>query len=479
MIIDKIMEDRLIRFFESLPPASAARLIQTIEQGRSQGKDEPIFEIIIKHAREVLSEAGTHIDHLPSVKRKFCEPFEDMLVGANSCEKQIGRISRESIPRIWGWLNDHLLRDQLPQLATEIEQSLRSENQQDSGELLTRLYKTTSQALTEAIEAVDDPDADRERRRLEARLGGPEVLADAREMAIALSIAGSIARLKLQLPETIAEFDGEILKETVSQYQNFLKEMPDNPEIFLSIVLTRLKRKGQVLRIAKKIICKDDETLLARSAHGIAGELLLYDMEIIAEKLSHEINTHQPAGPVLLLLRRFHIFAKGLTSEVRINMKGPWGARLVKVRRKVAELVEREISAVPRLIRLAVLGHGKPGKKRGAAKSASRLDPLNAIEAARALKILVGSRFLADQISLNATVTKFHKEIRQYLDSITERNISLIKEETGSAREHAIESLEATVKLVRIIQGDDMADLTMRRGLAAQANIEPEEALAS
>jgi len=478
MHIDKIMEDRLARFFDTLPPAAAAQLIKTIELARQQGRDEPVFEVVVKHAREVLREAGTHIEHLPTACRKFCEPFEDMLVGVNSCDKQIGRISRGSIYPVWNWLNQDLLPGELPDLAQKLEQALSGKDRQESDTLIAGFYKLLSEALIEAIAAVDDMDAERERRRLEARLGGPQVLADAKEMAMALSCAGLIAGLKAKIPQTITEFDGEVLKETVKLYQDYLKDMPENPEIFISIVLRRLKRKGQVLRIAKKIICKDDDMLIARSPHGIAGEILLYDMEVIAEKLAHDINSHQLASAILFDLRQFHVLAKGLTSEVRIDMKGPWGFRLVSVRKKVTELIEREISAVPRLIRLAVLGRTKIGKS-AAPASESRLDPLNIIEAERALKILVGSRFLADQISLNATVTKFFKEIKQYLDQITERNISLIKEERARARDHAIESLEATVKLVRIIQGDDLAELILRRGQAAQANIEPDEALAS
>ena len=478
MHIDKMMEDRLARFFETLQPSAAAQLIHTIELGRQQGKDEPVFEIIIKYAREVLREAGAHMEHLPTACRKFCEPFEDMLVGANSCDKQTGRISRASIYPVWNWLNQNLLPDTLPEKSKTLEQALSGKDQGEAEKCTAEFYKLVSQALIEAIAEVEDLDAERERRRLEARLGGPQVLADAREMAVALSCAGTIAGLKSKIPEQIAEFDGDILKETVRLYQKYLKKMPDNPEIFISIILRRLKRKGQILRIAKKIVCKDDDLLIARSPHGIAGEILLYDMEVIAEKLAHDINTHQSANAVLFDLRQFHVLAKGLTSEVRINMKGAWGFRLVAVRKKVTELLEREISAVPRLIRLAVLGRTKIGKSTKSA-SGKRLDPLNAIEAERALKILVGSRFLADQISLNATVTKFFREIKQYLDSITERNISLIKEEQGSAREHAIESLEATVKLVRIIQGDDLADLILRRGQAAQANVDSDEALAS
>ncbi len=479
MPVDRIIEDRLVRFFENLHPAAAAKLVKTIEQGRQGEQNDPVFEIILKHARTVLRDSETHIEHKPTASRKFCEPFEDMLTGMSASEKQAGRINRNSVSPVWNWLNTRLMPEELPQLATKLEQSLERGNTEDAGKLLGIFYQKISQALEQAIAAVDDMDAERERRRLEAMLGGPQVLADAREMAIALSIADKIEAIKKELPETIIEFNGEILKYCVKLYEKFLVEASDNPEIFISIIMKRLKRKGQVLRLAKKIICKDDEALIAQTPHGIAGEILLFDMEATAEQLAASINRHDLASTVLFSVRQFHILAKGMTSEVRIDMKGKWGMRLVKVRKHVTDLLEREISVVPRLIRQALLGKKSIGKKKKPAIPAAKIDPLDMVEAVRALKILVGVQFLSEQISLNATITKFIKEVKQYLDSITERNISLIKEETGQSRKRAIESLEGTVKLVRIIQGDDMAELITRRGQAAQANIPHDEALAS
>ncbi len=479
MLIDRITEDRLMRFFEDLHPSAAAKLVKTIEQGRQEGQNDPVFEVILKHARTVLRDSETQIEHLPTASRKFCQPFEDMLVSMVAGEKQVGRISRNSVLPVWNWLNTRLMPDELPQLATRLEQSLEQGNAENSRKLLAIFYQKISQALAQAIAAVDDMDAERERRRLEAMLGGPQVLADAREMVVAISIADKVEAIKKELPETIIEFDGEILKYCVKLYEKFLLETPDNPEIFISIILKRLKRKGQVLRLAKKIICKDDGAMIAQTPHGVAGEILLFDMEVAAEHLATTINRHDLASTVLFSLREFHVLAKGMTSEVRIDMKGKWGLRIVTVRKQVTDLLEREISIVPRLIRQALLGKKSIGKKKKTAVPVASLDPLDMVEAVRVLKILVGAQFLADQISLNATISRFIKEIKQYLDSITERNISLIKEETGKSGKRAIESLEGTVKLVRIIQGDDMAELITRRGQAAQANIPHDEALAS
>ncbi|PLX40300.1 MAG: hypothetical protein C0605_06515, partial [Hyphomicrobiales bacterium] len=113
MNIDSVTNDKLEQFFDSLTPQAAIQLVQLIEQGRRAGKDDPMFDSIMVHARSVLREAGLNIDRLPSVKRRFCLPFEDLLVTGRQFEKYKGQINRSSIQPIWEWLHKSLLADEL------------------------------------------------------------------------------------------------------------------------------------------------------------------------------------------------------------------------------------------------------------------------------------------------------------------------------------------------------------------------------
>lgn len=476
MIIDNISNDQLEHLFDSLTPHAAVQLIQLIEQGRENGKDNPIFDNIMLHARSVLREAGMNIDRLPSVKRVLCEPFEELLVSGRQFEKYKGRINRSSIQPIWEWLQKSLLPDEMPKLAIMMEQALKSEDTKQINIFKKRMYRLVAAALLKAISSADQSDNDREKRLLGMQLGGDCVFEDAREIAAALSLADDITELKKELPQSVTELDGDVLNYCVTLYLKFLERAPDNPEIFLATLMSRLKYHGQILRLAKKILLKEDDASISTSDHRGGGELLLSDLEIAVQEIGEAVRQNEPANDILYRLKMFHKTAQGLTTEVRINMKGEWGRRLVESRKQIAELIEREISPVHGLIRKALLGRGSVLKSRLKPSAPEELDEESLFAAQRALKILIGSRFLGEQFTLGVKIHQYIKENKQYLDSITERNIAQIKSHSPEESQRAMQSLKASLSLIRIMSGEEMAELVWRRGQAAFAQIDHEAA---
>ncbi|PLX35431.1 MAG: hypothetical protein C0605_10165, partial [Hyphomicrobiales bacterium] len=333
-----------------------------------------------------------------------------------------------------------------------------------------------SKALLTAIKSAEESEGQKEKRLLSMQLGNECVLEDAREMAISLALADEIAEVKKQLPESITELDGEVLNYCVQLYNKFISKVPDHPEIFLAILKSRLKYQGQVMRVAKKLLLKEDDSAIAASKHGAAGEMLLSGMELIVHEIGEAVRLHEPAKDILHRMRLFYKMAKEFTSEIRINMKGIWGQRLVEARKQIALLIEQEISPVQRLIREALLGRGSILKSRKSPAARRELDPDSLREAERALKILIGSRFLGEQLSLSVKIHQYIKENKQYIDSITERNIAQIKSKSPEESQQAMDSLKASLSLIRIVQGEEMADLIWRRGQAALAMLDQEEA---
>lgn len=474
MIIDNITNDKLERFFDSLTPQVAMQLIQLIEYGRQNGKDDPIFDSIMLHARSVLRDAGLNIDRLPTVKRVFCKPFQELLVTGRQFEKYKGQINRSSIKPIWEWLHSSLLPEELPRLSIMLEQALQTGDIKQAKALREELYTLTTTALRDAIKTAEDSDGQKEKRLLGMQLGNECVLEDAYEIAITLSMATDLSELKKQLPDAITELDGEVLSYCVQLYRKFIEKNPDHPEIFLAILKSRLKYQGQIMRLAKKMLLKEDDASICASPHGAGGEMLLAGMELIVHEINEAVRLHEPAKDILFRMKLFHKLAKEFTSEVRINMKGPWGKRLVEARKLIAELIEREISPVQRLIREALLGRGSIMKSRQKQGGSTELNPESLLEAERGLRILIGSRFLGEQLSLGVKINQYVKDNKQYLDQITERNIALIKSKSAEESEKALKSLKVSLSLIRIVQGDEMAELIWRRGQAAQAMLEQE-----
>ncbi|HTO39515.1 MAG TPA: hypothetical protein VL026_00955, partial [Rhizomicrobium sp.] len=95
-------------FLSGLPPATAAELARAIERDRRQNGSGLPHDAILKSLRPALRQTDPE-GRIFTPLRLFCQPFEDLLMSRSGQVKLKGRIARESISPVWGWIGSTLL----------------------------------------------------------------------------------------------------------------------------------------------------------------------------------------------------------------------------------------------------------------------------------------------------------------------------------------------------------------------------------
>ena len=170
----------------ALPPLIASRLAKAIEIDRlNEGQSLP-HELILDGLRPVLRR-GQSADRAPTPLRLFCRPFEDLLTTVPRSTKQRGRIARSSIMPVWTWVSQTLAADAASSFAIGVKTSLLSGRNDEMMNHAAQFWTIAAQAILSAL------DSDRSRKAAREILDGDLVVADAREMALLLSVGSDMS----------------------------------------------------------------------------------------------------------------------------------------------------------------------------------------------------------------------------------------------------------------------------------------------
>ena len=446
----------------------AARLIQAIEQGQKENGPDPVLGQILPLARAVLRKSGNKTARKPSAKRQFVKPFSAMLTSLGPSSKQKGRISRSSIAPIWKWLNETVLPESLPQSCESLEKALAGSDEALVRQRQKQFYAIIYAAIHEIISRIDQDE--KEYGRLSISLGGNIIVEDLREIATALSFEKEITELSHRLPHRITEFDDDNQDVFAGLFRSFTEKISGAPHIIMAILMSRLKHRAQILRLSVKCLGTDRADIFAQSEYGVAGELLLFDLDSCTEEAAHLLVHHAPAQKILDAVRMFHDIARGLSTELDLDSHQEWKNRLSEARKHISVILNRDLAKVPRLIKKCLWGQSVGVISDRKNRQGTELVKINAEQledATRAMHILTGISIMADQISLKAQVGRIKKDVDAFLGSISDKVIHDIQVSTGEMRNRALEYLDATVGLVEIAHGEEMAELLRRRGNVA------------
>ncbi len=468
MHLDQITTDRLVKLFKTITPEMAARLIQAIEQGQEQNGPDPVLGQILPLARSVLRKTGNKTVRKPSAQRKFVEPFSAMLTALGPSSKQKGRISRSSIVPIWKWLNGTVLHGTLPQLSESLEKALAGSDETLVRQQQKQFYAAIFTALHEIISRIDRDE--KEYGRLSISLGGTIVVEDMREIATALSFENEIRELSHRLPHRIPELDEDTLDVFAGLFRSFREKIPGAPHIVMAILMSRLKHRAQILRMSIKCLGTDRADIFAQSEYGVAGDLLLFDLDSCTEETARLLVHHAPAQKILESVGLFHDIAKGLSTELDLDSHQEWKNRLSEARKHISVILNRDLATVPRMIKKCLWGQPVgvlSDRKNRHGSELQKMGDEQLENAVRAMHLLTGISIMADQLSLKAQVGRIKKDVDAFLGSISDKVIHDIQVNTGEMRDRALDYLDATITLVEMAHGEEMADLLRRRGNVA------------
>jgi hypothetical protein len=424
-------------------------------------------DVILEALRPMLRRARKRI---PTPRRLVCVAFEDLLIDGPREEKQTGRILRSSVVTLWQWLATEGLGDKLAELEKRIATAILARESKAEHELVAQLRSAAADAVRLAFGQV--PKGAPARRALALKFGGEGVLADIEEIALVLEAAHEFDAVRAKLPRAMDTLTGEQLALVRDIYDDLSARRPELCPYVALILLGRLSRPWEVLRLAGVVSRRRDETLFSESDMGVVGDLLLADMETLTDELSAAPPHRMNPATVLPKLERFVAMSNGLIREIGVRREGKWGLRLVKLRHLASDAMDALIARAPIEI-VAVLPMQKLGAFAGHAPR--RPDLSRAPELARLDRALSWAKLLsgAGRFATDGAFHEAHREafervslhLRQYADAM----VGELRTIDDAHRPRAEAFVAAAQALGDAILGPEETDLFRRRVAAARS----------
>jgi hypothetical protein len=460
-------EDELKRFLASLPLDKAVTLAAAVERERLSGESAMPVDVILEALRPSLRRSRKRI---PTPRRLVCVAFEDLLIDGPREEKQIGRIMRSSVVTLWRWLAKDALGAKLSDLEKRIAAATLARETKAEHELVAQLRSVIADTVRLTLGQVAE--ASPARRALAFTFGGEGALADIEEIGLVLEGGHELDAVRSKLPRAMESLLPDHLALVRDIYDDLSERRPELCPYIALIVLRRLHRPWEVLRLAGVVSRRRDETLFSESDMGVVGDLLLADMATLAGELSATPPHRMQPAAVLPKLERFVAMSNGLIREIGVRREGKWGQRLVKLRHLMSDAMDALIARAPIEI-VAVLPMHKLGAYAGYAPRrpdlARELDVRRLERALDWAKLLAGAaRFATDGAFHAAHREAFDRvslHLRQYADAMVGELRTI--DEAHRARAEAF--VAAAQALGDAVLGREETDLFRRRVAAAAA----------
>ncbi len=466
MPIDPGRLERLDDYLGNVTPSLALRLARAVEIDRLKGGALP-HKTILTALRPRLREATQRLDRAATPQRMVCMAFEDLMVDRRQ-RKQRGRILRDSIEPVWDWLT----RTLIPAAAEQALDSLRDKLLQGGADFVGGEVEALQRVAAEAmLNALPSPDMADPRCAEAVRVLGRDVAADAYDMARVMEIAHEVRQLQRLLPRPMHTLTEEETHRIQAVFDRVSATKPDAAIYIPFLVLGRLEKPWEALRLAGVLSHKINDIMISRTEAGAIGEMLLGDLEAAIERLAAIRPADLDADAAVSDVVAFSLISTGIVREIGIKRDGIWGRRLMQLRGGMADQMERLIAKAPRDIAATL-----PTVRRGgfAFRGARRvpdltrtLDPQKAARAVQLAKLIAGSRThgLAGAFAglLNQVDETVTTALRRYTHDLADEVHALGQDGAASAKKF----IDQAVALTAILDGREEAETLRRRAAAA------------
>jgi hypothetical protein len=443
-------------FLGQLPSAAMARLAKAVEVDRLTGGTGLPHDEILRALRPALRQSH-QVQRTPTPQRFFCRPFEDLLAPPGRQTKQKGRIARSSIVPVWNWLADELMPERHRQLTETIRDAI--VDYRDGDKSVAELWSEAAVALKTAL-------ADEKSKAAAARkLGDRAAVEDAVEMALLLGGANEVAELQRLLPKPVHALGEDDIGFVRDMYDRLSKTDPDLAPYMALVVMGRLERPWEALRLAAAISRRTTDTMIASTDMGVIGEILFNDLDMHVKKIQSARPMDFDAEVLLNALAGFAELSSGIVKELGIRRDGKWGHRLGKDRADVAQIIEGLIERAPKEI-FAALPAPKVG---GFNKGPKPLDvgrppdPERVARAMRYARLIIHSRPFAAAAAFSAKLKEVTEETAAQLRTYSEDILREVRAAPPDDHSNVRQYIELMLDICTLVLGEEETDFLRRR----------------
>jgi len=456
---------RMLRaFLGTLPEPVAVRLAKAVELDRlADGKVLP-HDLILEGLRPVLRRAE-NVERTPSPMRMFCQPFADLLSSAPRKEKITGRIAHASIPKVWTWLSETLLPEEVAKYADDVKADVLDFRIDDAHKRAQTFWPLASSEMLAALSSSSSATI----KATRSVLGSDAVAGDAREMAILLSVGPAIIELQRVMPQQTPALTDELLHTLREIYDVVVEKVPDAAPYIAVVAMNRLVRPWEALRLPLAISRQTQDTLISNTDMGLVGEILFADIEDHAVAVRNARQPEFDVDDLVMHIEKFAMLSSGLVMEVEMRRAGKWGQRLLKDRQALAEVMDAYMERAPREV-LAAL----PTVRAGAFSGGPRVPDLRRVpdaakkeRALRYARLIAGCKDFAPQGSFGSALARAQEEVATVLTTYCDEMLRELKTAEGDRRAIAEQYFTLAADLTGFLLSPEEGEFLRRRGRAA------------
>jgi hypothetical protein len=459
--MDPTKAEQLQGLLGALPPLVASRLAKAIEIDRlNEGRTLP-HELILDGLRPVLRRGQA--DRAPTPLRLFCQPFEDLLSMTPRKQKQKGRIARSSIMPVWNWIAQTLAVNVTSGFSIGVKTAVLSSRNDDMMSHAAQFWTAASQAVLAAL------DTERGRKAARTILESDLVVADAREMALLMSIGNDIMELQQKLPRPLPSLTDDYVWKLREIYDRLAVSAPEAAPYIAVVAMQRLERPWEALKLPMNVTRQSQDTLISSTDMGLVGEILFGDIEYYTSMIRATRTSHFDADALVGHLVGFTALSSGMVKAIEMRRDGKWGQRLLSDRADVAEVMDGFMERAVKEVTAAL-----PTIKSGSYAGGPRMPDIShypdADKSDRALayaRLVSGCRTFAPAASFGASNKEAADEISIMLKSYVEDLLKELRTATGEKRTHAEAYFHLAAEMAGLLFSQEEADLLRRRARAA------------
>src|SRR6185503_217321 len=199
-----------------------------------------------------------------------------------------------------------------------------------------------AQAITKALAGETG------RQKAQKILGDAFAVEDVADMAWLLSAGKTIEELIALLPVPVPAFNEQLVWQVREVYDRLVLEQPDVAPYVAVIVMNRLNRPWEALRLPMLVTRHTDETLISKTDMGLVGEILFARMDALKTSIQ---NTRHPLFDAAKLMEDVKTFAdisSHIAKEIELKREGEWGKRLLAERVQIGKVMENFMERAPR-----------------------------------------------------------------------------------------------------------------------------------
>jgi len=287
----------------------------------------------------------------------FFLPAAPIIADRAVTKPSLAQIPEALIAPLWDWIKTEVTPE-----AADMALEQASQFDDPPGEdALDEMRFTVATRITQILDDLkEEPKA---AKQLRHRLGVTD-FDDVRAVAEFLKAAPSVRIAMEGAPARIEDLNDTISAALRDRYEDAAEAQPEAGVWVLLMMLPRLKKPWQLLRVFERIARREDDFLLSRTDMSSVGEALLDDAEFYLAGFARAPKTMAEAEASAERLADFATVTIGMTREIGIRKDGAWGQKLFALRNAASTQMEAIHEMARQTFKKAVPETGGPRRLR-------------------------------------------------------------------------------------------------------------------